>query len=411
MFQNKYLKGAGVLVVLAVIAAASFWQGFNYGQNFPKNIVIQGVANIENQTGSQADFSVFWQTWKLIEDNYLKNSEINNEERVRGAVKGLVGSLGDPYSEYLPPEDSQKFQEDISGTFGGIGAELGIRKNQLIIVAPLKNTPASRAGILAGDKILRVNASSTEGISVDQAVRWIRGEVGTEVKLLLLRDSWEEPKEFTITRELITIPTLDLEMKNGDIAYIQLYSFNANAPRLFAGAALTVLGQKSKGIILDLRNNPGGFLEVAVNVAGWFLDRGMLVVSEESRAGTEEKLYARGSGALKNIPLVILINKGSASASEILAGALRVHKGAILVGEQSFGKGTVQKILELKDGSSLKLTVAHWVLPNGEILEEKGLVPDVEVKMTEEDIKEKRDPQLDKALEILKSEIAKRNPQ
>ncbi len=402
MLQNKYARTLVALVALAVIVAASFWQGFNYGQNYPKNLVITGVSNIEDQTGGQADFNVFWQAWKSIEDNYLKNGDVNNQERVYGAVQGLVKSLGDPYSEFFPPADSQKFQEDVSGSFGGIGAELGIRNDQLTVVAPLKDTPASRAGILAGDKILRVNASSTDGISVDQAVKWIRGEVGTEVKLLLLREDWDEPKEFSIIRDRISIPTLDFTMKDGDIAYVQLYSFNANAPYLFAGAALTALDQKSKGMVLDLRNDPGGYLEVAVNLAGWFLNPGTLVVSEESRTGTGEEMYARGAGALKDMPLVILINKGSASASEILAGALRVQKGAKLVGEKSFGKGTVQRILELKDGSSLKITVAHWVLPNGEILEEKGLTPDIEVKMTEEDIKEKRDPQLDKALELVK---------
>lgn len=404
MLQNKYARALIALISLAVIIAASFWQGFNYGQNYPKNLVITGVSNIEDRTtGGRADFDIFWQTWKLIEDNYLKNSDIGAQERVYGAVDGLVKSLGDPYSEFFPPSDSQKFQEDVSGSFGGIGAELGIRKEQLIVVAPLKDTPASRAGILPGDKILQVNSSSTQGISVDQAVKWIRGEVGTEVKLLLMRDDWENPREFKIIRDKIIMPTLDFEMKDGDIAYVQLYNFNANAPRLFAGAALTALGQKSKGMILDLRNDPGGYLDVAVNLAGWFLDPGTLVVSEENRVGTGEKLYARGTGVLKDMPLVILINQGSASASEILAGALRIQKGAKLVGEKSFGKGTVQKILELKDGSSLKITVARWVLPNGEILEEKGLEPDVEVKLTEEDIKEKRDPQLDKAMEIIKT--------
>lgn len=407
MLQNKYLRTFISLVALAVIIAASFWQGFNYGRNQTKNIVITGVSNIEDQTGGKADFSIFWQAWKLIEDNYLKNDEVNFENRVYGAVQGLVKSLDDPYSEFFSPTDSKKFQEDVSGSFGGIGAELGIRKNELTVVAPLKDTPASRAGILAGDKILQVNSSSTQNVSLDQAIKWIRGKPGTEVKLLIFREGWEKPEEFTIIRDTIVIPTLDMEMKEGDIAYVRLYSFNANAPRLFAGAALTALGQKSKGMILDLRNNPGGYLDVAVDLAGWFLKPGTLVVSEESRFGVEEELRARGSGILKDMPLVILINQGSASASEILAGTLRVNNGVKLVGEKSFGKGTVQKILDLKDGSSLKITVAHWVLPNGQILEDKGLDPDIEVKMTEDDVKNKKDPQLDKAIEIIRSEILK----
>lgn len=406
MSVAKYSRPLAVVLILAAVAGVGFKQGYEYGRQRPQTLVIQGVANIEDASRDQADFGVFWQAWKVIEENYLRDSEVSRQKRVYGAIDGLVRSLGDPNSEFFPPEDSRKFQEDVSGSFGGIGAELGIRKEQLVVIAPLKNTPASRAGIMAGDKILQVNASSTEGISVDQAVKWIRGEPGTEVKLLIMREGWEKPREMVIVRETIIIPTLDFSMLDGDIAYVQLYSFNANAPSLFYGAALSALGQKSKGMILDLRNNPGGYLEVAVNLAGWFLEPGTLVVSEEGRGGEADKFYARGSGWLKKMPVVVLINQGSASASEILAGALRAQRGVKLVGERSFGKGTVQRVIELKDGSSLKITVAHWVLPNGEILGEKGLIPDVEVKMTEEDVEAERDPQRDKAIELLKQIIA-----
>lgn len=406
MSVAKYSRPLAVVLILAAVAGVGFKQGYEYGRQRPQTLVIQGVANIEDASRDQADFGVFWQAWKVIEENYLRDSEVSRQKRVYGAIDGLIRSLGDPNSEFFPPEDSRKFQEDVSGSFGGIGAELGIRKEQLVVIAPLKNTPASRAGIMAGDKILQVNASSTEGISVDQAVKWIRGEPGTEVKLLIMREGWEKPREMVIVRETIIIPTLDFSMLDGDIAYVQLYSFNANAPSLFYGAALSALGQKSKGMILDLRNNPGGYLEVAVNLAGWFLEPGTLVVSEEGRGGEADKFYARGSGWLKKMPVVVLINQGSASASEILAGALRAQRGVKLVGERSFGKGTVQRVIELKDGSSLKITVAHWVLPNGEILGEKGLIPDVEVKMTEEDVEAERDPQRDKAIELLKQIIA-----
>ena len=196
-------------------------------------------------------------------------------------------------------------------------------------------------------------------------------------------------------------------MKDGQIAHIQLYSFNANAERLLYDAAVKALSQDAQGIILDLRNDPGGFLEVAVDIAGWFLPRDTLVVSEEDKTGGGKKMYTQGNGAFKDMPLIVLINKGSASAAEILAGALRDQRGIKIIGEKSFGKGTVQQLLNLKDNSSLKITMAHWVMPSGKILTDAGITPDIEVKLTEEDIAKKRDPQLDKALEVLKSEISK----
>lgn len=252
-----------------------------------------------------------------------------------------------------------------------------------------------------------INSSSTEGISVDEAVKWIRGPENTEVKLTILRDDWEKPREFKIVRATIEVPTLDYEVKDG-IVQVKLYSFNANADRVFYDAMINTIPQGAKGMVLDLRNNPGGYLEVAVQLAGWFLDRGTLVVSEVSRSNSKEDFKANGNAALAKFPVVVLINQGSASASEILAGALRDQRKIKLVGEQSFGKGTVQQVMPLKDNSSLKITVAHWVLPSGQILEGNGLKPDIEVKITEGDITNKRDPQLEKAIEALKQEMVSR---
>ncbi|MEK7212092.1 MAG: S41 family peptidase [Patescibacteria group bacterium] len=403
--RYKIIQVVAVIILISLAGSAGYNFGFRAGEQAPKNIVIQGVANMDGQAG--VDFSTFWQTWKLIDENYLRADEVSPQNKVYGAISGLVGALKDPYSEYLPPGDNKKFQEDVQGNFGGIGAELGIRDNQLIIVAPLKNTPAERIGLLAGDSIFKINASSTEGITVQAAVQKIRGPIGTEVKLQIFREKWKEPKDFNITRENITIPTLDLTMKDGQIAHIQLYSFNANAERLLYDAAVKALSQDAQGIILDLRNDPGGFLEVAVDIAGWFLPRDTLVVSEEDKTGGGKKMYTQGNGAFKDMPLIVLINKGSASAAEILAGALRDQRGIKIIGEKSFGKGTVQQLLNLKDNSSLKITMAHWVMPSGKILTDAGITPDIEVKLTEEDIAKKRDPQLDKALEVLKSEISK----
>jgi len=333
-------------------------------------------------------------------------------------MPSLVGSemciRDSPYSEFFKPEDAKKFEEDISGSFGGIGAEIGSKDGFIVIVSPLKNSPAERAGLKPGDKILMINSTSTEGMSVVEAVKLIRGEVGTEVKLTILREKEEKPKEIKIIREIIQVPTLDYEVKDG-ILIVKLYSFNTNAEELFYKAVVDgFLRQKAQGLILDLRNNPGGFLDVAVDLAGWFLKKGTLVVKEVTREKNNggNNHLANGNGALKDIPVVVLINKGSASASEILAGALQIQRGVKLVGEETFGKGTVQRLIKLSDGSSLKITVANWVLPNGQILEGNGLKPDIEVKTNneEQDNKDtKNDPQLQKALEVVKEEIKNKN--
>ena len=243
--------------------------------------------------------------------------------------------------------------EDISGEFGGIGAEIDIRDEQLMIVAPLKSTPAERAGLKGGDKILAINGTPTAGLTdVNEAVKKIRGPVGEEVILTILRNGWVKPREITVVREVIQIPTLDLEVRDGKIAHIKLYSFNEKAVYAFHNAIIEAALKGADGIVLDLRNNPGGFLEVAVNLAGWFVDKGSVVTTEEFRSGEKRDFRANGNSALKSVPTVILVNRGSASASEILAGALRDHLGIKLIGEKTFGKGTVQELQDLRDGSS-----------------------------------------------------------
>lgn len=408
MTKRRILSILIVLVIAAALLGSGFLLGFRTGRKLPENIVIKGVQNVDNGTPGNVNFGVFWQAWQTINDNYLKNDSVSNSDKLYGAVGGLVNSLGDPYSEFFNPKDNQKFYEDVQGNFGGIGAELGMKDGQLVIIAPLKNTPASRAGLLAGDEILAINSSSTEGMSVDNAVNLIRGPEGAAVTLTIMRSGWQKSKDFKITRANIVVPTIDAETVNGDIAHIELHSFNANAEYLFYQAMFKALSGGSRGMILDLRDDPGGYLEVAVDLAGWFLPRGSLIVSEEGRNMTKTEFRADGNTALLNFPVVILINKGSASAAEILAGALRDDRHIKLVGETSFGKGTVQELEPLSDGSAIKLTIAHWVLPSGGILENGGLTPDFEVKMTDDDVANHRDPQLDKAIEVLESEITQK---
>lgn len=417
IFSSKSVKIIGLFIVGVVVFGGVFYYGYQSGYlkgvENPKTLIIRGVVNIENNKEEKVDFNVFWEAWKVIQDKYIRVGEVKNQDLVYGAVFGLVDSLNDPNSVFMPPSDAKKFNEDISGEFSGIGAEIGIKNDQLTIIAPLKGTPADRAGLKPGDKILKVDDKITQGLRVDEAIKIIRGKRGTKVILTILRDGWNEPKEIPIIRDIIQIPTLDFEMLSlnkaedkKDIAYFHLYNFYENAPMLFYQSVVKAAFQNPKGVILDLRNNPGGYLEAAVNLAGWFLESGKVVVSEEFRSGEKQEFKSRGNEFLSEIPIVVLINEGSASASEILAGALRDHRGVKLVGKKSFGKGTVQELQELKDGSVIKITVAHWLLPSGHIIEKNGLEPDYEIELTEKDIEEKKDPQLEKAIEILKREFS-----
>lgn len=405
MSKHPILTSTSLVLAVALLLWTGFSLGVSVTKNRPSSLPPAYVGNASTGTLSDADFGVFWQAWNIIDEEYLKSEDANGQARVYGAVSGLIGSLGDPYSEFFPPEDGKKFQEDIKGNFGGIGAQIGMKNGRIIVVAPLKESPAMRAGLKAGDAILLVDATSTEGLSIDRAVQMIRGPIDTRVKLTIFREGWEKPKEFEITRAEVVTPTVDLTMKDNGIAYIQLYSFNGNSEQLFKDAIIRAFGKGMRGLVLDLRNNPGGYLDVAVDLTGWFVPRGTTVVSEETKHGIDEVFRAHGNEALLHIPTVILVDGGSASASEILAGALRDIRGAKLVGETTFGKGTVQQLEELEDGSSIKLTIAHWVLPSGLILEGKGLVPDFEVKIDEK-AEGKNDVQLEKALSVLAEEIA-----
>ena len=402
--KRKIAIVIGIILGAGVVLSAGFFGGFEYGLTQTRNIVITGASGMDAKN-PDADFSVFWEAWQTLKDNHIDGKKIGNQNLVYGAIKGLIGAFDDPYTEFFNPEDSKKFEEDLNGSFGGVGMEIGIRNEQLIVVAPLKNTPAERAGLLPGDKILEIDGEDTRGLNVQAAGKKIRGEPGTVVKLQVIRESWNASREFAVTREVIIVPTLDMEIKDGNIAYIQLYNFNENANSFFYRAIMQASEKNAEGIVLDLRNNPGGYLEVAVDLAGWFVERGAVVVSEENSSGERKPMTARGNGALTGISTVVLINEGSASASEILAGALRDLRGVKLIGEKSFGKGTVQQIIRLKDDSTLKTTIAHWVLPNGTIIDKNGLEPDIKVERTEKDIEAKRDPQLDRALAEIKKEI------
>ncbi|MDD3006124.1 MAG: S41 family peptidase [Candidatus Pacebacteria bacterium] len=392
------------LVLMATLLVISFGFGFNYGRN---SLPSQGgakdifglVKGDKSVVEENADFGVFWEAWDLIEKNYILGP-LNRQKMVYGAVTGMVDSLGDPYSTFLTPEENSALNDDLKGVFGGIGAEVGYREEAITIIAPLKNSPAEKAGLMAGDQIVGVDNKSTEGLNVDEVVEMIRGEKGVSVKIAVVRG--EETLTFDIVRDTIVDKTVRWEMKEGQVAYIEITQFKQDTATELDAQIGDILAQDPKSVALDLRNNPGGYLNVVVDVASRFIDEGQIVVTEES--GESNQVYkASGGKRFSNLPIVVLVNEGSASAAEILAGALKDHHLGTLVGKQTFGKGLVQGISELQDGSALKITVAKWLTPDGNNINKDGIAPDVEVEYTMDDFKAGKDPQLDKALEILRA--------
>ncbi|MDI6592102.1 MAG: S41 family peptidase [Patescibacteria group bacterium] len=376
---------------LLVIIVASFGLGLYFGKS-----------QCQFCPPEEIDFSLFWEAYHKLQEKFVDKEKLDIQKIIYGAIKGMVKSLEDPYTIFLPPEETKRFIEDVKGIFEGVGMEIGIKKGQLQVIAPLEGTPAQRAGLRAGDKIIKIDDKPTMDMTIEEAVNLIRGPRGTKVTLTIFREGWEETREFKITRAIIEIPSLKWEIKDSDIAYIKLYHFTEKASFDFRVAAFEILASPAKKIILDLRNNPGGYLEVAQDIAGWFLERGQIVAIEDSGQGKQKEYKAKEKGLLFSYPLVILINQGSASGAEILAGALRDNRGILLIGEKSFGKGSVQELEKLSEGSSLKITIARWLTPKGELITNKGLQPDIRVEITDEDFEQGRDPQLDKAIEVIK---------
>ncbi len=381
----------------------SFFLGFYCGE---EGGIYKGMELVS--PAGKIDLSLFWESYNVLEKKYVGREEFDHEKMIYGAISGMVESLDDPYTIFMPPEETNQFFEDVSGVFEGVGMEIGIRNDQLQVIAPLEGTPAQKAGLRAGDKIFKVGDEHTRDLTIDEAVHLIRGPKGTEVVLTIARNGWEKTQEIKIIRGIIEMPSIKWELLEDDteadpIVYMRLYQFLGTTGSAFQTASVKILNTSAKKIILDLRNNPGGYLEVSQYIAGWFLEKDQIVTIEDFGPDQEKLEYlAKGNGAFKDFEIVVLMNQGSASASEILAGALRDNCGIKIIGETSFGKGSVQELERLRNGSSLKITVAKWLTPNGNLIAGKGIEPDIEVKMTNEDYEEGNDPQLDRAVELLK---------
>lgn len=394
LFQKAPNVVAGVLAVIIV----SFLGGYFLGSS---SEVRAGLGISTNQPAA-VDLAPFWKAWSLLDERFVPAKpeyEINDQEKVWGAIEGLASSYGDPYTVFLPPVENEIFNDDISGSFGGVGMEVGSRNGKVTVIAPLKDSPAASAGIKAGDIIVRVGDVVTETMGVDEAIKLIRGEVGTPVTFTIYREGESELREITVVRDVIKIPTIDTTLRDDGVFVISLYNFSAVSSNEFRLALREFIQADTDKLVLDLRGNPGGYLNAAVDMAGWFLPAGKVVVRENFGEGKEEILHrTRGQQVFnENLKMAILVNQGSASASEILAGALSEHGVAKLVGERTFGKGSVQELIPVTDDTSLKVTIARWLTPNGNSISDGGLTPDIEVKYTQEDLDAGKDPQLEAA--------------
>ena len=404
MNRMEKMRKIAIVVVSILLISSTFIGGVYLGYNNRPSIQsITALFNKEESKPAEIDFSPFWKSWEVIKSKYVSKEDLNDQDMIWGAIKGLVGSTDDPYSTFFPPQQNKIFQEDIRGNFGGVGIEIGIRNNILTVISPLKDTPAYKAGLKTNDKILKIDDKSTENISTEEAVTLIRGEIGTKVKLSIFREGKDKPFDVEITRAVINIPTLDTEIKPDGIFVIKLYNFGAQSTDLFRNALRKFVESGNNKLIIDLRGNAGGYLDASVDIASWFLPAGKTVVIEKSGSGEENVFRSRGYDIFKNLPLVVLVNNGSASAAEILAGALQDHGLAKLVGEKTFGKGSVQELVTITTNpeTSLKITIAKWLTPNGRSISDNGLEPDFKVEITDKDTEAGKDPQMDKAIEII----------
>lgn len=403
----RYSLRTSHIVTLVIISVVGiFGSGVAVGEYIQKREVPRSPVATTGMNEA-LDLTPFWDALDILDEKFVATTASSSipvsQDKVWGAIEGLTASYGDPYTTFFPPEKSKQFEDEVRGDFGGIGVEIGIRENILTVIAPLKGTPGEHAGLKPGDLILKVDGTFTTGMTVEDAITLIRGPKGTTVTLTLRQNG--TIKDVAIVRDTIVIPTVDTKLRDDGVFVISLYNFSANSPSLFRDALREFVLSDTDKLVLDLRNNPGGYLEAATDIASWFLPVGKTVVIEDSGGKNPQKVHKSVGYDIfnDNLKMTVLINEGSASAAEILAGALGEHGVATIVGEKSFGKGSVQELVDVTPETTLKVTVARWLTPKGRSISENGIVPDKEVKMTKEDVEKKNDVQMEKAAEVVKS--------
>lgn len=398
-FINIPKTSLGFIVIVVLVFVLGYQIGHRENSFNPLSLSSQP------QAGANTDFSLFWKTWDLVSKKYIDKKAIDPQKLYFGAIQGMVAAIGDPYTVFLPPESQKNTKEQLGGSFEGVGMQLGYNKDKrLVVIAPLKDTPAEKAGIRAGDLILTINKKDVTNLSLPDAVSMIRGPKGTQVALSIYSENAEKPRDITLSRDTIIVKSVDLTMKTTttgkQIAYIRLSGFGDKTDGEWDTAVAEALSKNPQGVIVDVRNNPGGYLESAVYIASEFISSGA-IVQQEDAAGLKQELAVMRNGKMLKIPLVIMINKGSASASEILSGAMQDKKRATLVGDQSFGKGTIQSTEDLPQGTGIHITTAKWLTPSGRWIHGVGLTPDVNIEYKADEKDPLKDNQLDKALEVL----------
>lgn len=425
--QPKSAKPWGWIVTVILALILGFFSGTVYlaSQNQSNTLgKVFGLNQSDNYLARNVDFKLFWEVWQEVKNRSVIEN-VPDTQLFYGAIKGLVASLNDPYSVFFDPKTGADFENSLSGTFDGIGCELGIKDNFPVVIAPLPGTPAEKAGLRPGDVILAVDKKDVTQLPLDQIITLIRGQAGTTVTLSVVKDSQLNTqirqdvsiKELKIKREKIVVETVRTKNIDPNIGYIQITSFNSDTAFDFRDTLRQVLATKPKALILDLRNNPGGYVLAASNVAGyWVGDK--VVVTERGKDAPIPVSDPNGSGILATIPTVVLVNGGSASASEIVAGALKDYDLATVLGEKTYGKGTVQDLISLNDGSLLKLTIAKWYTPKDVNIDKEGIVPNIEVKFVEPKnrkpgdiapLESKDDNQLQAAIKLIKDNLSKKN--
>ncbi len=408
MVSNGHLLR--ILGVSAGVLAIFFLGAFFGGRMSQATLLVTGA----ERAPRYVDLDPVWKAWRLLEDRFVAattTDPLTEQDRVWGMIEGLAAVYGDPYTVFMPPRASKQFEEEISGSFGGVGIEIGIRNDTLTVIAPLRGTPGERAGLRSGDFIVSIDGDSTQGMTVDEAIERIRGEVGTEVTLEIARAGEVEFLEIPIVRETIEVPTLETQEHPGGILSVALFNFGGSAESEMRDTMKEFLQGGYLGLVLDLRGNPGGYLDSAVEIASYFLPMGSVVVSEVGRDGAERTHRSKGYGIIRDeTRIAVLVDGGSASASEILAGALGAHDRAPIIGTRTFGKGSVQELIEVTPETSLKVTIARWLTPDGVSISEKGLTPDLLIERTLEDVERETDPQMEAALAYLRTGILPEQP-